>query len=158
MTASALPGDRLRCLEAGMDDYLAKPFGASSLHYTLSRFAQEKPLAEEQTNHEATRSAKSHLENQIGKETTKELIDIWLSETPQRVEAIREAVKEGSNQMAKNAAHALRGGCSIFGLVGIAECCKVIEDEARLSHKVSQTLVDKLIREIEQGTKSLLEA
>lgn len=158
MTASALPGDRIRCLEAGMDDYLAKPFGASSLHYILSRFAQEKPQVEAQTSHEATLLAKSHLENQIGKETTKELIDIWLSETPQRVEAIREAVKEGRNQITKNAAHALRGGCSIFGLVGIAECCKIIEDEARLPNKVSQTLVDNLIREVEQGKKSLLEA
>jgi CheY-like chemotaxis protein len=158
MTASALPGDRVRCLEAGMDDYLAKPFDASSLHSILSRFAQEKPQAEEQTGHEATRSAKSHLENQIGTEATKELIDIWLRETPQRVETIREAVSEGRNQIAKKAAHALRGGCSIFGLAGIVECCKIIEAEARLSKKVSKTIVDKLTREVAQGTKRLLEA
>jgi PAS domain S-box-containing protein len=158
MTASALPGDRVRCLEAGMDDYLAKPFDASSLHSILSRFAQEKPQAEEQTGHEATRSAKSHLENQIGTEATKELIDIWLRETPQRVETIREAVSEGRNQIAKKAAHALRGGCSIFGLAGIVECCKIIEAETRLSKKVSKTIVDKLTREVAQGTKRLLEA
>ena len=51
MTASAMPGDRMRCLEAGMDDYLAKPFDVSSLHEILSRFAQEKHRAEEQPNH-----------------------------------------------------------------------------------------------------------
>jgi PAS domain S-box-containing protein len=157
MTASALPGDRVRCLEAGMDDYLAKPFDASSLHSILSRFAKEKPQTEEQAGHEAARSAKSHLENQIGTEATKELIDIWLRETPQRVETIRQAVREGRNQIAKKAAHALRGSCSIFGLAGIVECCKIIEDEALLSKTVSKTIVDKLTREVAQGSKSLQE-
>jgi HPt (histidine-containing phosphotransfer) domain-containing protein len=97
------------------------------------------------------------LENQIGTEATKELIDIWLRETPQRVETIRQAVKEGRNQIAKKAAHALRGGCSIFGLAGIVECCKIIEAEARLSKKVSKALVDKLISEVAEGSKSLQE-
>ncbi len=157
LTASALPGDRVRCMEAGMDDYLAKPFDASSLHSILSRFALEKPQAEEQIVHEATRSAKSQLENQIGTEATKELIDIWLRETPQHVETIRQAAKEGKNQIAKKAAHALRGGCSIFGLAGIVECCKIIEDEARLSKTVSKALVDKLTREVAQGSKRLQE-
>ncbi len=38
LTASAMVGDRERCLEAGMDAYMTKPLDSASLHRTLSRW------------------------------------------------------------------------------------------------------------------------
>lgn len=38
MTANALKGDREKCLEAGMDDYLAKPISLSSLREKLNKW------------------------------------------------------------------------------------------------------------------------
>jgi signal transduction histidine kinase/ActR/RegA family two-component response regulator len=38
MTANALPGDRERCIQSGMNDYLAKPFQRSDLVRLLNRY------------------------------------------------------------------------------------------------------------------------
>jgi two-component system sensor histidine kinase/response regulator len=40
MTAHAMPGDRERCIAAGMDSYIAKPIKASELIALLEKFAE----------------------------------------------------------------------------------------------------------------------
>ncbi|HLJ48723.1 MAG TPA: two-component regulator propeller domain-containing protein [Bryobacteraceae bacterium] len=43
MTANAMSGDRERCLEAGMDDYISKPFQAAELWAKVEKFANNSP-------------------------------------------------------------------------------------------------------------------
>jgi CheY-like chemotaxis protein len=45
MTANAMAGDRERCIEAGMDDYIPKPVRIPDLHHALSRWLPEGSLA-----------------------------------------------------------------------------------------------------------------
>jgi CheY-like chemotaxis protein len=45
LTADALEGDRRRCIEAGMDDYLSKPIDFDQLHATLERWRHARSSA-----------------------------------------------------------------------------------------------------------------
>ena len=45
LTASAMQGDRERCLEAGMDDYVSKPIGPEQLEAVLRRWVPEAQRA-----------------------------------------------------------------------------------------------------------------
>jgi signal transduction histidine kinase/DNA-binding NarL/FixJ family response regulator/HPt (histidine-containing phosphotransfer) domain-containing protein len=45
MTANAMAGDRQRCLDAGMDDYLSKPVDKTQLEDTLKRWLQRGAAA-----------------------------------------------------------------------------------------------------------------
>ncbi|WP_394686615.1 ATP-binding protein [uncultured Xanthomonas sp.] len=57
MTANAMAGDRQRCLDAGMDDYLSKPLDRARLEDCLQRWLPPQPAVAPEADAAADRSA-----------------------------------------------------------------------------------------------------
>lgn len=53
MTASAIQGDKEKCLEAGMNDYLAKPVRAASLKSMMEQYLSQSSPQIENLQHTA---------------------------------------------------------------------------------------------------------
>jgi CheY-like chemotaxis protein len=56
MTAHAMKGDREKCLEVGMDEYLSKPLNAKQLTETIARVMSQQPPYEVDLSEQQGRS------------------------------------------------------------------------------------------------------
>ena len=123
MTAHALRGDRGRCLDAGMDEYIAKPIHAGQLFDTIAALLgiSERP-SEPASIPEDAPPARSRLdwpEILRGLKGDRKLLQLVvataLEETPQLLTRIRDAIAGGNATALRLAAHTLKGSLRYFG-------------------------------------------
>jgi len=150
MTAYALPEERSRCLAVGMDDYLSKPFQASALSAVLARHHQERQIKPSSTWQEAFRKSAKQLIEQVGRPAFEQLLQIWLKESPQRLERIQEALVTQDLDAIRKGAHALRGSCSVFGLDDLVAVCRNLEASASEGKPV-RDLVEALEQRVQEA-------
>lgn len=136
MTASAMQGDRERCLEAGMDDYIAKPVRLDQLEAALRRWVA--PRAGERTSDDEPPDASGQREPREGvldeaalaglaPDLVAELIPLFLEEAPQGLAALREATGQRDMEALRSTAHRLKGATGSVGALELAGLCAQLE-------------------------------
>jgi CheY-like chemotaxis protein len=160
MTANAFPEDRKKCLEAGMDDYVAKPVRRDDLDTVLARWrpdcadsSAERPTSlpeEDRTGALAVDPAVLAELRGLDEdgELLTTLITHFLAETPERMAAMQAAVSRRDAAALAETAHALKGSSGNLGATRMQELCGELQTLGRAGDLASAgALLDRLDEE-----------
>ena len=152
MTASAMQGDREKCLEAGMDDYVAKPVRLEDVRAIVERWAplagkaraaetavaatQIPPTMNSPTQanpaeappEEAPVDMSRLLDFTDGDPVNlRELVTLYLDQTSQQLEQLEAAVRADAAQEVRRLAHSCAGASATCGIRRLVPLLRELE-------------------------------
>ena len=134
MTASAIEGERERCLEAGMDAFLTKPVDTDRLESLLRTHAhqpQEEPLMDAEPDSlpalDTTRLEELDALGERAMLLVDRAVDNFVRGLPETVSVLREAAVRGDQDELRATAHRFRGSALNLGAARVAEVALAVE-------------------------------
>ena len=116
MTAHAMTGEKEKCLQMGMNDYVSKPIKETVLYNVIGQHAQNLP----EINHQTFEHIQlDYLRSLSGgdKEFEKQLLEQFLKQVPEELHQLQTAIEKKNFESIRQTAHSLK---STVGYVGLS--------------------------------------
>jgi CheY-like chemotaxis protein len=156
MTAHAMVGAAEKCIEAGMNDYISKPFNQKELYEKILRFVKKGKNGSVKLKKENEKTNTMENNNNIdltylreiaggSNEFMKEMIETFIQQTPAMIDMMDKYQSEGKWTELAGLAHKMKPTIEFMGIHSIRDTVKTLEANAR-----EQKQLDALPQMIEQ--------
>ena len=146
MTAHAMKGVREKCLQAGMDDYVAKPIEPQELLGTIEKWTRSCDSNEatvgrkESGTHQLPPGIPIDLEAALDRfdgdnEFLEKMLQEFVESAPKQLEMLEGAIKKGDAKLVEREAHSIKGAAGTTTILRRWIRCGALEKVSRQGSK-----------------------
>ena len=126
MTANAMNGDRERCLEVGMNDYITKPIDENKLIQAIETWLDKDKDASAPIDLTVIKNLRK-LQKPDRPDLVSGLVELYLETAQEILVEIRRAIQNADLIKISEYAHSLKSSAANLGAIKLAETCLILE-------------------------------
>jgi len=160
LTANVTKNDVDKCLAAGMNDYLPKPFSPEDLYHKL--FEELKLIPEKPAKPKPIRIQKrafdlTYLRNVSGNNESfiKEMVETFIQSIPQSLKELEEAMQESDSPKLARITHQIKPSLTLLGLDSLRDSAVTLEEGFKTSNLPNALLNNQLNQFIKKCSNAI---